>query len=102
LKKHRFKEEIPMAASVQSYNEMISELQKYISTVSRACEEMASAGSTCVANMEGDPAASSANAKVQTSVGRIHESLARASRIVSAMQEELEEIQRAAAIASDM
>ena len=91
-----------MAASVQSYTEMINELQQYVTKVSRACEEMVSAGNTCVANMSADPAAGKANTKLQSSVGNIRESLSGVGRIISAMQEELEEIRRAAAIVSDI
>ena len=91
-----------MAATEKAYEAMINALKDYNTKVSRACEEMISAGNTCVANTDGDPAASSANAKLQSSVGHIFETLSQANRIVSAMQEELQEIQRAAALASSI
>ena len=89
-------------ANEQNYSEMIAALQTFSSKVSESCEEMSSAGNECVDNMDGDPAAEKSNAKLQNSVGQIRESLSEVGKIISTMQDELEDIRRAAAIADSI
>ncbi len=50
-------------ADEQSYEEMISALQTYVSQVEEECGVMESAGNDCVDNTDGDPAASTSNEK---------------------------------------
>ena len=87
-------------ADEQSYEEMISELQKFITDLDEQCTVMEQAGTDCVDNTDGDPAAEKANAKLQTCVSKIRESSENSSGIISAPQEELEEIRKAAAKAN--
>ena len=85
-------------ADPKALQEAISELSKYISSVSNATAEMSSAAKDCISNMNGDPKAGAANEKVQASVGRINEALEHAKKELQAMQEELEEWNEAASI----
>ncbi len=84
-------------ADEQSYEEMISSLQTFISNLDEQCNAMEQAGSDCVDNTDGDPAAIGANAKMQQCIGKIRESIEEISRIISALQDELDAIREAAA-----
>ena len=48
-------------ADEQSYEEMISALQTFVSEAEEQCGVMESAGSDCVDNTDGDPAAEKSN-----------------------------------------
>ena len=87
-------------ADEQSYEEMISALQMFVSQAEEQCGVMESAGNDCVDNTDGDPAASKANAKLQKCVGQIRATFETINGIISALQEELEEIRAAAAKAN--
>lgn len=83
-------------ADEQSYEEMISTLQTFVSQVSEQCEVMSSAGTDCVDNTDGDPAAEKSNAKLQECIKNIQSATESVQGIISALQEELEDIREAA------
>lgn len=87
-------------ADEQSYEEMISELQKFSSAAEEQCSVMESAGRDCVDNTDNDPAAVKSNEKLQGCVSGIRSALGDISSIVSALQQELEDIRVAAAKAA--
>lgn len=87
-------------ADEQSYEEMISTLQTFISNLDEQCTVMQQAGIDCVDNTDGDPAAGSANTKLQQCVGKIRENSETISGIIAALQQELEDIREAAAKAN--
>ena len=86
-------------ADEQSYEEMISALQTYVSQVEEECGVMESAGN-CVDNTDGDPAASTSNEKLQQCVGKIRTATGSIQGIIAALQQELEDIREAAAKAN--
>ena len=87
-------------ASEESYEEMISALQTFMSEAEEECSTMEAAGNDCVENTENDPAAETSNAKLQKCVGDIRTALESIQGIVTALQEELEAIREAAAKAN--
>ena len=89
-------------ADEQSYEEMISALQTYVSQVEEQCGVMESAGNDCVDNTDGDPAAEKSNAKLQQCVGKIRSSVEAIQGIIAALQQELEDIREAAAKADQI
>lgn len=89
-------------ADEQSYEEMISALQTFITQVSDACGDMEAAGTDCVDNMDGDPAAEKGNARIQQCAARFRGTLGTAQKVIAALQEEMEEIRKAAAKADSM
>ena len=82
-------------ADEQSYEEMISALQTYVSQVEEECGVMES-----VDNTDGDPAASTSNEKLQQCVGKIRSATESIQGIIAALQQELEDIREAAAKAN--
>ena len=89
-------------ADEQSYEEMISALQTFITNVSDACGDMETAGNDCVDNTDGDPAAEKSNAKLQQCVARFRGTLSTAQKVITDLQQELEDIRAAAAKADSM
>ena len=89
-------------ADEQSYEEMISKLQEFVSEVSEQCDVMSSAGADCVDNTDGDPAAEKSNAKLQECVRNIQSATESIQGIISALQQELEDIREAAARADSI
>lgn len=87
-------------ADEQSYEEMISTLQTFVSEAEEQCNAMESAGTDCVDNTDGDPAAEKANGKLQKCVGDIRGTFESINGIITALQEELEDIREAAARAN--
>lgn len=87
-------------ADEQSYEEMISALQTYVSQVEEECGVMESAGNDCIDNTDGDPAASTSNEKLQQCVGKIRSATESIQGIIAALQQELEDIREAAAKAN--
>ena len=87
-------------ADEQSYEEMISALQTFMTEVEEQCSVLESAGSDCVDNTDGDPAAEKANAKLQKCISDIRATLETIQGIISALQQELEDIRAAAAKAN--
>ena len=88
-------------ADEQSYEEMISALQSFVKDAGEQCDLMESAGNDCVDNTEDDPAATKSNERLQKCVGGIRATFDTINGIISALQEELEEIRIAAAKAND-
>lgn len=84
-------------ADEQSYEEVISALQTYVSQVDEECGVLESAGSDCVDNTDGDPAASKSNEKLQQCVGKVRAATESIQKIIEALQQELEDIREAAA-----
>lgn len=87
-------------ADEQSYEEMIQALQKFNADAQEQCSVMESAGSDCVDNTDGDPAAEKSNAKLQKCVKDIRGALEAVQGIAAALQQELEDIRAAAAKAA--
>lgn len=87
-------------ADEQSYEEMISTLQTFVSEAEEQCNAMESAGTDCVDNTDGDPAAEKANGKLQKCVSDIRGTFESINGIITALQEELEDIREAAARAN--
>lgn len=88
-------------ADEQSYEEMISALQTFVSQVSEQCEVMQSAGTDCVDNTNGDVAAEKSNARLQQCVGNIRSATESVQGVIAALQQELEDIREAARRADD-
>lgn len=84
-------------ADEQSYEEMINALQTFLSQAEEQCGVMESAGQDCVDNTDGDPAAEASNSKLQKCVGDIRATFETIQGIITALQEELEDIRAAAA-----
>lgn len=89
-------------ADEQSYEEMISALQEFLSQAEEQCSVMETAGKDCVDNTDGDPAAEKSNAALQKCVGDIRATFETIQGIASALQEELEDIRTAAAKADSI
>ena len=87
-------------ADEQSYEEMISALQKFVADANEQCEVMQRAGTDCVDNTDNDPAASKANNKLMSCVSGIRSAVAEIQDIAAKLQEELEDIRSAAAKAN--
>lgn len=84
-------------ADEQAYEEMINALQTFVSQADEQCGVMESAGNDCVDNTENDPAAEASNSKLQKCVGDIRSTFETIQGIITALQEELEDIRAAAA-----
>ena len=89
-------------AGTEAYEAMIQELQKFKSTVSENCALMQSAAAECAENMPEDPAAAKASAAVGTHCGNISAQLEVVDQVIRDLQEEIEEIQAAAAKADEI
>lgn len=84
-------------AGTEAYEAMIQELQKFKSTVSENCALMQSAAAECAENMPEDPAAAKASSAVGTHCSNISAQLEVVDQVIRDLQEEMEEIQAAAA-----
>jgi len=84
-------------ADEQSYEEMINALQSFLSLAEEQCSVMESAGQDCVDNTDNDPAAEASNSKLQKCIGDIRATFETIQKIISALQDELEDIRAAAA-----
>ena len=87
-------------ADEQSYEEMISALQTFVSEAEEQCGVMESAGNDCVDNTDGDTAAEKANARLQKCIGDSRSTFETIQGIIAALQQELEDIREAAAKAN--
>lgn len=79
----------------RNYNEMIGALQSFLSQASEACDAISDAGAQCVDNMDEDEASVKSNAKLQACVAKFNEIFEDAQKLISDMEEELEEAQNA-------
>lgn len=89
-------------ADEESYEEMISALQKFVGEVGEQCEAMSAAATDCVDNTDNDPAAQKGAAKVQECVKEINEAAESVQGVIKALQDELEAIREAARRADNM
>ena len=87
-------------ADEQSYEEMITALQNFMTQVSDNCDIMESAGKDCVDNTDNDPAAVKGNEKLGACIKRIRGTLGTVQTVIVGLQQELEDIRRAAARAN--
>lgn len=83
-------------ADEQSYEEMISELQNFISEGDEECTILDNAGRDCIDNTDGDPAAEKCSFKLQECTGNIRNAFQSIQGIIQALQQELEHIREAA------
>ncbi len=89
-------------ADEQSYEEMISALQNFLTQTEEQCNVMKQAGTDCVDNTDGDPAAEKANARLSECIQGITATFETVQQVISALQEELERIREAARKADSM
>lgn len=87
-------------ADEQSYEEMIAALHQFAGQAEEQCSVMESAGKDCVDNTDGDPAAERSSEKLQGCVGNIRGALSDVEGVISALQQELDDIREAAAKAA--
>jgi phage-related protein len=83
-------------ADEQSYEEMISALQSFITEGDEECTTLDNAGRDCVDNTDGDPAAEKCSARLQECTGNIRNAFQRIQGIIQALQLELERIRETA------
>ena len=76
----------------ESYNEMISALEKFKADVSEQCATMTSAGQDCIDNTDNDPAAVNANSKISECVQKIQSSMETIDEIITALKDELDAV----------
>ena len=79
-------------AKEEAYEEMISQLITYKSSVTACCSQMKSAATDCVDSTHNDPASTKANEKLSESIGNISKSLNVIDSIINALQKELDDI----------
>lgn len=89
-------------ADEESYEEMIRALQNFMNQVSENCNIMESAGKDCVDNTDNDPAAVRGNERMGQCIGRIRATFTTVQSVISALQQELEDIRSAAAKANSI
>lgn len=89
-------------ADDQSYEEVISLLQSFISDLGESVSKMQSAGQDCVDNTENDPAAESCNAKIQECCSKVQNAAESIQGVIAALQQELAKIQEAASKANSI
>ena len=73
---------------VQVYNEMISDLGSFNTSVNEACCVMLNAAQTCLDNMESDKASLSASKNLRNSVVKYQEATATATALARELSEE--------------
>lgn len=84
-------------ADTASYEEAISKLQKVSSELTEDVDVLRRAGDDCVDNTDGDPAAQASSQKVKECAQKIEAEIETVQKVIAALQEELEEIEAAAA-----
>lgn len=85
-----------MAASEESYMEVISEISTYIGKLEESIEALRSAANECVENTDEDPAAVASNERLNQAIGKIEDQKPVLQQVIQAMNEELERIREAA------
>lgn len=88
------------AIDPSSYQEVITQLKSYSSKVYEHCGNMMSAASTCASTMEGDPVAAKSISSLQRVITQINQGVQQINTVIAGMQRELEDAQRAAAMAN--
>lgn len=89
-------------ADEQSYEEMITALNNFMSQTEEQCAVMEQAAIDCVDNTDNDPAAMKSQERLSKCVGNIRGTFGTIQSIIRALQEELEAIREAAAKANQM
>ena len=84
-------------ADTSSYEEAVSQLQTISGELSDDISVLQRAGEDCVDNTDNDPAAVSSKEKVDSCVQKLQAQLETIANVITALQEEIEAIQEAAA-----
>ena len=79
-------------ADPKSYQAVIDEIRAFESKIESGCQQMEQAAKACVGAMNGDDAAERASAKLSQNIGKVREQYESLHRIMSALNEEMEEI----------
>ena len=74
-----------------SYQEMISKLQSFMTEVDLSCQTMTGIGAQCVENMPGDQAAVNANGKVGECVQKIRGTFEEIQAVIQQLQATLQQ-----------
>lgn len=82
-------------ANTESYQEVISLLQNYLTEAEGYCTTMENAADTCIDNMDEDPNAQKASAKVQECTNTIRQNFEKINEVIQALQEELSDVDEA-------
>ena len=89
-------------ADEQSYEEMIAALQNFLTELEEQCTVIETAGTDCVDNTDNDPAATKSNEKLKNVVTKIRATFDKVQGIITALEEELDDIRVAAQKADEM
>lgn len=85
-----------MAASEESYREVISEISSFIGKLDQSIGTLSSAADECVENTDEDPAAVSSNERLKKAIGKIEDQKPILQQVIQAMNEQIERIREAA------
>ena len=77
---------------VQTYNDMIDDLQSFAAAISETCNVLAVAAQTCVDAMESDKASLQAAGKVAMSCKKYEEAIALAAGLANSLGEERDDL----------
>lgn len=84
-------------ADEQSYEEVVSALQSFLAQAEEQCMALEQAGADCIDNMDEDPVAGKAAARVNQCVGEIRARFETIQAIARALQQEIDNIRETAA-----
>ena len=87
-------------ADEQSYEEVVSQLQRFVKEVEDECNVMTRAGMDCVDNMDNDPAALASCTKLAECIKSIEMNVELVEQVIKALQEQIQGIREKAAKAS--
>ena len=79
-------------ANTESYSEVISLLQNYLNEAEEYCQSMEKAAQDCVDNMDEDPNAGKASAKLGECTSQIRQRFEAIQEVIQALSEELEDV----------
>ena len=79
-------------ADPKSYRAVIDEIRAFENRIEQSCQQMEQAANSCVGAMNGDDAAERAKAKLSRNIAKVREQYETLHRIMSALNEEMEEI----------
>lgn len=83
-----------------SYQEVINQLRAFSSKVFEQCTNMTAAARTCASAMEGDSVAERSIGSLERCISQINQGLQQINSVISGMQRELEDAQKAQAKAN--
>ena len=89
-------------ADIPYYDNMIGALSTFAQQITEASSQMASAGRAVVSGTNDDESAAKASAKIQSLLPQIGEICGRARRVMSALENEKQEIIEASRIMNDV